>query len=258
MARGSRAVDEYMIEENSPAFVSNIRRLLQVKSAKHYVNGFKKGKPSASRMFRVALPLVDGGNWNSKVFKRRVQETDLLNTAVTFLVDWSGSMGGSKAQHAAKGAALANEAFSKVLHIPLEILAFSSHGPTPVIGEIKGFDARVNSTQIAERFVEFLRHMNGNNDADALAYAYSRILKRKEKRKIIVVLSDGSPADGLGDPAYALKTVVNGIIAEGRVELFGLGIMDRNVERFYPKFQVVDYGDSLEQAMIDLLAKALT
>jgi cobalamin biosynthesis protein CobT len=232
--------------------------MLQVKSAKHYVNGYKSGKMSSSRLYRVGLPPIDGGDWNSKVFKRRTQETNLLDTAVLVLVDWSGSMGGSKAEHAAKGAGLINEAFSKVLHIPLEILSFSCSGPEPTIAVIKSFNRNASSDEIADRFCQFLAHMSGNNDADSLLYAYSRILKRPEKRKIILVMSDGSPADGIGDPSYALKTVTKRIGDERMVELYGVGIMDRNVERFYPKWHVIDYGQSIEEGLITVLGKALT
>jgi len=123
---------------------------------------------ASSRLWRVGLPPIDGGDWNGKVFKKRTSETDLLDTAVLILVDWSGSMSGEKCTTAAKGASLVNEAFGNVLHVPLSIAAFSSHGETPVIGMMKGFNERVSADMMANRFCDFLKHMSGNNDADTL------------------------------------------------------------------------------------------
>jgi cobalamin biosynthesis protein CobT len=248
----------FHIGETSPSFVSNVRRLLQAKSAKHYQHGHKTGKIAPSRLYRVGLPPIDSGDWNCKVFKKRTQETDLMDTCVTVLVDWSGSMHGEKCKHAAKATGLLNEAFAKVLRMPVEILSFSSRGSTPIMAVVKSYSRPATADQIAARFHKFLDHMNGNNDADSVLWAYDRILKRKEKRKLLIVMSDGSPSDGIGDPSYALKQVTSRIEAEGKVELYGIGIMDRNVERYYPKWHVIDYGQGIEQALISVLGKALT
>jgi cobalamin biosynthesis protein CobT len=252
-----QTIEDFHIGDASPSFVSNMRRMLQARSVRHYTMGHKAGKLARSRLYRVGLPPIDSGDWNSKVFKKRTQETDLLDTCASIVCDWSGSMGGSKAEHAAKGASLINAAFSQVLHIPVEILAFSSHGSRPSIAVIKSFDKKASSDQIAERFYKFLAYMAGNNDADSLLYAYSRILPRKEKRKLMIVMSDGAPADGIGDPSYALKQVTQRITQEKRVELYGLGMMDRNVERFYPRWKVVDNGGSIEQALVEVLGEML-
>ena len=167
-------------------------------------------------------------------------------------------MSGTKYEVAAKASGLINDAFGTVLHVPLSIATFSSRGPTPTIGIIKGFNERVNDVEVAERFFDFLGSMSGNNDADVLMWAYHRILERKEKRKIIIVLSDGSPADGIGDPYYALKQVTKEILSAGRVDLYGIGILDRNVEEFYPKHKVINNINELENALVDVMSKALT
>lgn len=258
MSRYGARVSDYHVGKSSPAFVSNMRRLLQVKAAKHYTHGHKSGKLAASRLWRVGLPPIDGGDWNSRVFKVKSSETDLLNTAVLFLVDWSGSMSGTKSQYAAKASALVNDAFGNVLHVPLCIVAFSSNGETPVLGIMKGFNERVSADSMAERFHDFLGHMSGNNDADSLLWAYRHILERPEKRKIIIVASDGSPADGIGDPFHALKTVTQDILKSGIVDLYGLGIMDENVKHFYPKHKIIRRADELENALVDLMGNALT
>jgi cobaltochelatase CobT len=255
--KDARGTSAFHVGNGSPSFVSNMRRLLQVKAAKHYTHGHKQGKIAQSRVWRVGMPPIDGGDWNGRVFKRKTSETDLLDTAVSILVDWSGSMDGAKSYAAAQGAGLINQAFGHVLHVPLRITAFTSAGPTPVLGMMKGWNEVVSSDAMAERFSDFLDHMSGNNDADTLMWAYHDILTRKEKRKVIIVLSDGSPADGIGDPFGALKSVASTILNEKRVDLYGLGIMDNNVAYFYPKHKVIKDVSELEPALVELMGKAL-
>jgi lysylphosphatidylglycerol synthetase-like protein (DUF2156 family) len=57
-----------------------MRRLLQVKSAVNYENGYKSGKVAASRLWRVGLPPIDGGDWNGRVFKRITGHAELTDT----------------------------------------------------------------------------------------------------------------------------------------------------------------------------------
>lgn len=254
--RGS--VSTYHIGNSSPAFVSNMRRLLQVRAAKHYSLGKKRGKIAASRMYRVGLPPIDGGEWNSRVFKTKTSETDLQDTAAFILTDASGSMSGSKYVASAHAAQLINDAFARVLHVPIKIAAFSSFGETPVIGMMKDWNEVVSADKMAERYHKFSGYMSGNNDADVVLWAYRDLLTRKEKRKVLIVCSDGSPADGIGDPVFALKSVVEQITKEGRVDLYGLGIMDTNVKRFYPKHVVIRDSSELESALVDLMGKALS
>lgn len=258
MSRYGTSLASLHIGKSSPAFVSNMRRLLQVKSQRHYVNGHKHGRLASSRLYRVGLPPIDSGEWNSRVFKKRTAAVDILDTAVFLLSDASGSMAGRKYETAARGCGLINDAFGNVLHVPLSIAAFSSFGAIPTIGLVKGFNERVTDDQVAERFYDFMSRMSGNNDADVLLWAWHEILKRKEKRKIIIVLSDGSPADGIGDPFYALQTVTKEILDDGRVDLYGIGIMDDNVRHFYPKHKVVNNISGLEPALVDVMGKALT
>jgi cobalamin biosynthesis protein CobT len=257
MARSYNSSD-YHIGKASPSFVSNMRRLLQVKSAVNYEHGYKSGKIAASRLWRVGMPPIDSGDWNSRVFKRITGHSDFSDTAILLLADASGSMSGTKYQTAAKACALCNDAFGVVLHIPLCIVSFTSSGPLPVMGMMKDFRDRVSADDLADRFAQFAVYMSGNNDADSLLWSYHHILERKEKRKVIIVLSDGSPADGNGDPYYALSRVTESIQNEKLVDLYGLGIMDRNVERFYKKHKVINKIGELEPTLVDLMGKALT
>lgn len=245
------------VSQNAPGFVSELRRLIQVKAEAHYSQGYRSGKLAPSRLWRVGAPPIDEGRWNASVFKRKTETSDVMNTCVSLLVDASGSMGGAKYENAYRAAAILNDTLSRVLHIPVEINTFTSYGDQPVMGLIKKFDKQVAPQELRTRFSDFVNHMSGNNDADSISWVYDRLHHRREKRKILVVFSDGSPADGLGDPHYALRTVVGEIEKAGIVDIYGIGICTTSVQRFYTKHDVIQTADEVQRALIKVLRTAL-
>jgi len=243
---------------NAPGFVSELRRLIQVESQAHYSQGHKSGKLATGRLWRVGAPPIDEGRWNASVFKRKTETSDVLDTCVQLLVDGSGSMNGNKFQQAYAAADMLNDTLTRILKIPTEVLAFSSYGPTPTMGIIKGFETSiVTPNEMYARFADFTNEMHGNNDADAIAWAYQRIRVRKEKRKIVIVFSDGSPADGNGDPYTALKKVVSEIETAGIVDIYGIGIMSDSVTHFYSQNDVIKSAQEIQRALIAVLRKAI-
>ena len=75
-----------------------------------------------------------------------------------------------------------------------------------------------------------------------------------------MVFSDGLPAAANGRDNerenYHLRNVVAGIEADG-VDVMGVGIDSDAVERFYPKYVVVNNLDDLAGGALDLMARAL-
>jgi len=241
-------------EAAEAGFANKARRLLQVRTAARYEHNQKSGRLYRKAIYRVGVPQVNDGEWNSRIFKKRVT-SDVLNTSVLVLVDWSGSMSGTKAAHACDAAVLINEVFSKVLKMPLAVVSHAFYDK-PSYGIIKDFDTPASSDMIRERFSDFTHYMSGNDDHDALLFAYRKISGRKSKRRIIIALSDGAPADGADgcDVFNALKETAKSIEESHRVELYGLGIMDDNVKHFYQRNSVLKNADELEARLLDLLS----
>ena len=238
----------------STSFANRVRRYLQVKSATLYMGGHTKGTIHNRALYRAALPIVGDGDWNRRVFRKKY-EADLLDTSVSLLVDMSGSMNGPKVVHATKSAMLINHVISNVLRVNTEILTFSEDYGT-IVGVIKPFSIRATDEQIYSRFDDFTSRMWGNADADAINFAYDRLLQQQTKRKVLIVLSDGSPADGIGDtdPYYALKYVVQHIEEQKRADIIGIGIMDKNVMQFYKKHVVIQRADELEDGLLKVIS----
>jgi cobalamin biosynthesis protein CobT len=123
------------------------------------------------------------------------------------------------------------------------------------MGIIKAFGSRVSDEDVYARFSDFSRRMWGNADADAILFAYDRLLRQNTKRKVLIVLSDGSPADGVGetDASYALKVTVKQIEEDKQADIIGIGIMDTEVRRFYKQHTVINKAEELEDGLMKVI-----
>lgn len=244
--------------EPSKGFGNKVRRHLQVLSQSRYVGGHKKGKLHRKSAFKIGVPQVGNGEWNSRVFRQKHTQ-DVLDVAVCVLTDFSGSMYGQhKVAHAIDSTMLLNESIGTSLHIPLQILTFTETGGNCFIGVVKDYDERVSDEEVKEGMFKSGAFMSGNPDGDAVMWAYSHLKGRKEKRKILIVLSDGSPASSRpGDDMAFVQKVVKEIEEEGVIEIVGLGIKDRNVEYIYSQNETIQEASELENAVLNLVKKQI-
>jgi cobaltochelatase CobT len=187
---------------------------------------------------------------------RKENAVDPKGTALFILTDASASMGGTKYNVTAAAVALLNDAVSP-LGVPLEIGAFTERGSIGTVHFIiKKFSEKRSSENILSDYAKMRRELSQNADGDSIMWAYRRLIARPEERKILLVLSDGSPAsDNPGD----CWTYTNDVIAEvgKRVECYGIGIMDESVSHLYPEYSVLRHADELEQCLLDVVKKKI-
>ena len=94
-----------------------------------------------------------------------------------------------------------------------------------------------------------------NIDGEALEWAYRRLLYRQEKRKILMVISDGAPVDDSTLSAnstsyldFHLKDIIKVIEKKTNVELLAIGI-GHDVTRYYNKAVTILDVDDLAGVM---------
>jgi len=98
-----------------------------------------------------------------------------------------------------------------------------------------------------------------------LKWAYNKIQKRKEERKILMVISDGAPVDDSTLSTNTtdflennLKQTVKWIEKSSSVELLAIGI-GHDVTRYYNKAikiaDVQDLGDAMINQLTDLFSE---
>lgn len=247
-SKDKRQPRHFDIATGTPAFANRVKRLLQVLTLSRKEPNQRRGKLKMGSLYRVA-------NADSRVFSKTVTSLN-LDVVVSLAVDYSGSMSGHKIAHAVHAAQLVNSAISK-LGIPVEIWGFSDSGDWVDEYRIKEYDERVRDDELVRRMgVAAARGMRNNDDGLSILHAYSRLRVRPEKRKVMVVMSDGSPCSSAchHDDAW-LKKVLGDIKREGRVELYGVGILDRNVERFYDHSTVITKGAEIEEKLLEVMKR---
>ena len=99
-----------------------------------------------------------------------------------------------------------------------------------------------------------------NIDGEAISWAYNRIKKRGEERKIIMVISDGAPVDdstlsvNSGDYLEKhLKKIVKQIENGNEAEILAIGI-GHDVSRYYDKAIKISDVQELGDVMINELS----
>jgi cobalamin biosynthesis protein CobT len=210
---------------------------------------------------------VLGMGTTTDVFMKRTVKPE-LDTAISLLVDASGSMTGTKIALAAQVAYLLSSTL-ETINIPNEVLSFtdgSSRKAYPV-----GYDRYAPLEHfIHKSFSSRLKHcteamnrigcaMRNNTDGESVLWAAARLAIRKEKRRILFVLSDGIPSNGHTEESKLhghLKEMVQMVSKHG-IECIGIGIQTNSVKEFYPHNVVVNNIDDLVTTVYGELVKAI-
>ena len=92
-------------------------------------------------------------------------------------------------------------------------------------------------------------------DGEAVDWACNRLLARSAGRRILIVISDGSPADsatGLANDAFYLDNHLKDVVArreqQGQVEVLGLGV-GLDLSPFYRRCLATDMTQALDNAL---------
>ena len=241
-------------------FAQQVRKLIQIRAKVQRQYGVKKGKLDQSRLSRICF---NAPGFNERVFKNKI-ENKVLDAAITVLVDMSGSMHGDKAFYALASTLLVNEVCS-TLSVPLEIVGFSDnfdrlHDVQPLMFIYKSFsDFRVTEENMKHYFALSSNSMHGNPDGENILWAHDRLVKRKEKKKLLIVMSDGSPAaskSSYGLTAFTDK-VIKEIEASKLVDIYGLGLLSTSVVDFYKAHSVVNDPQEIPNKLLELIERKI-
>lgn len=254
-----------------------IERMMAQKNRVFNVGGQKRGKLNAPGLYRIV------GN-DPRVFKRK-EEHQAKDTAVSLVVDNSGSMSGDKCR-IAMSAAYALAATLERVNISHEVIGFTTDGHGKIGSGYNAYDIEREGQRLgiaysriipmrltlfkefAERLTPPVRQrfadmaynqprMGGNVDGESIAFGMNRLMQRKEQRKVMLVLSDGFPAGG--DPA-AINSHLHRVVAEAKkakIEIIGIGIQSTAVQTFYPKSMVLNRVEDLPKMVMGELKRIL-
>ncbi|MFL0974458.1 VWA domain-containing protein [Vibrio parahaemolyticus] len=187
----------------------------------------------------------------SRLFIQR-QPRIAPNAAVHLLVDISGSMGKPIGEGNRKYFHVANEA-ALALAMALEGIP----GVVPAVSYFPGIHQEVSIALLPKQSV---RHRAACFDqkprgctpmAQAMWFAANSLLAQKQKRKLMIVLTDGDPDDWA-----ATHDIVDRCRRSG-FELLGVGIQTRSVEKFFPQSIVINDVRDLKRELFEVTQQLL-
>ena len=254
---------------------NKLQRQLLAKQNRAWEFDLEEGLLDSSKLTRIIMD-----PYNSLSFMKE-KDLDFKDTVVTLLIDNSGSMRGRPITIAALCADILSRTLERC-SVKVEVLGFTTKnwkggksreawtktdkpknpGRLNDLRHIvyKGADThwRQAKNNIGLMLKEGL--LKENIDGEAISWAYNRIKKRKEERKILMVISDGAPVDdstlsvNSGDYLEKhLKKMVKFIESKSDVEILAIGI-GHDVSRYYDKAIKITDVHELGDVMISQLS----
>ena len=209
-----------------------LQRSIQKELKEHRQGGKQTGLVMGRRLDTHALCRNDG-----KVFYKNNLPNEIPELAVGLLVDESGSMSCGERSTYARAAAIILCDFCDSLDIPVMVYGHSTGWSTVELysyAEFDGFDSddRYRLMDIGAR--------GGNRDGAALRFVAERLSKRPEAVKLLILVSDGQPADD-GYSGTAAEEDLRGIKQEYQRK--GIVFVAAAIGNDKPSIQRI-YGDS--------------
>ena len=279
LARLRKNLDQQLLQlKNFISKLANkLQRKLLAKQNRSWNFDLEEGLLDTSKLPRIIMD-----PFNSLSFKKE-KDIEFKDTLVTILIDNSGSMRGKPISVAAICADILSRTLERCM-VKVEILGFTTK-------HWKGGSSREkwmkNDKPTLPGRLNDLRHiiyksadtpwrqaknnmglmlkeglLKENIDGEALKWAFNKMNRRKEDRKILMVISDGAPVDdstlSTNTSDYLesnLKKTVKWIENKTTIELLAIGI-GHDVTRYYNQAvkitDVQDLGDVMINQLTDL------
>jgi len=254
---------------------NKLQRQLLAKQNRAWEFDIEEGLLDSSKLPRIIMD-----PYNSLSFKKE-KDLDFKDTVVTLLIDNSGSMRGRPITIAALCADILSRTLERC-SVKVEILGFTTKNWKG--GQCREFWNKQDKPKSPGRLND-LRHiiyksadthwrqakknlglmlkeglLKENIDGEAINWAFSRLKKRKEERKILMVISDGAPVDdstlsvNSGDFLEKhLKKIVKFIEEKTEIEVLAIGI-GHDVSRYYNRAIKITDVNELGDVMISQLS----
>ncbi len=254
---------------------NKLQRQLLAKQNRAWEFDLEEGLLDSSKLPRIIMD-----PYNSLSFKKE-KNIDFKDTIVTLLIDNSGSMRGRPITIAAICADILSRTLERCA-VKVEILGFTTKnwkggqsrelwnkntkpknpGRLNDLRHIIYKSADTPWRQVKNNLGLMLKEglLKENIDGEAISWAFNRLKKRKEERKILMVISDGAPVDdstlsvNSGDFLEKhLKKMVKFIEDKTDIEILAIGI-GHDVSRYYDRAIKITDVNELGDVMISQLS----
>ena len=274
------------LDEESPEFDSLVKKLstklerkLMAIQYRSWDFDLDEGILDTSKLTRLVIDPT-----NNLSFKKET-ESNAKNTVVCLLIDNSGSMRGRPIMIAAN----AVEVITKTLErcgVKVEILGFTTkewkggkskqdwikEGRKKKPGRLNDllhiiYKDSAKSWKVCSKNLGLVLKdglLKENIDGEALVWASNRLLSKEEKKKIMIVISDGAPVDDSTLSANNsnileshLSEIVSEIESKKKIDLLAIGI-GHDVSKYYKRAFTIDDVSKLAEIMLERLVEIFT
>ena len=254
---------------------NKLQRQLLAKQNRAWEFDLEEGLLDSSKLPRIIMD-----PYNSLSFKKE-KDLEFKDTIVTLLIDNSGSMRGRPITIAALCADILSRTLERC-SVKVEILGFTTKnwkggqsreywnkkGKSKTPGRLNDlrhiiYKAADTHWRLAKNNLGLMLKegiLKENIDGEAISWAFNRLKKRKEERKILMVISDGAPVDdstlsvNSGDFLEKhLKKMVKFIEDKTEIEILAIGI-GHDVSRYYNRAIKITDVNELGDVMISQLS----
>lgn len=176
---------------------------------------------------RVSIKRFSSGKVTTNLFTRKTISDQKMNMAVILLVDNSGSTNGTPIENERKTAIALCEILSR-FDIPIYCIGFNVKKSVNQTHYVRWRNSRFERERI------LTMESNGCNfDSYSIRYATLLFQQRKEKHKLMIVISDGIPSfyfsekEGIRQNALAVK-----MARQKHIDVLGIGVGVKGTEDF--------------------------
>lgn len=253
---------------------AKLQRSLMARQNRSWSFDEEDGLIDSARLSRVIT------NPDLRSYYKVEKESDFKDTIVTLLLDNSGSMRGRPITVAALTADILARTLERC-DVKVEILGFTTRewkggksrfkwlqqGAVANPGRLNDlrhiiYKAADQPWRLSRRNLGLMLKdgiLKENIDGEAIDWAFNRLKKRREDRKIMIVVSDGAPVDDSTLSANTgnyldlhLRQVITDIESDKSIELFAIGI-GHDVTRYYSKAVTISDAQQLGGVMVEKL-----
>lgn len=183
------------------------------------------------KLMRNSLYKIDGKIWSTKKLPSPT------NLSLGILIDESGSMSGYDRATSARAAAIVLEDFCRGLNIPVCIYGHTSGQTRNNTVDLYNYVSFDNVDGKDKYRLMDISARCGNRDGAALKFVGDKLLKRQEDNKLLIIISDGQPADSgyYGQEAEDDLRNIKKQLNRAGVVLFAaaIGADKENIHRIY-------------------------
>lgn len=261
-------------------------RALLTAAEADYVSGQRSGRLDVRKR---GVQIMQG---KENIFRKKM-DGQSVDTAVSIVVDASGSMSGERMYLASQVCVALAECLEKT-SVDLEVLAFrsdyphgmiddkiiqkyndivqriqSARGQDPRMGmfhrsspvmmfELKAFDDSLREAKVS---LGAMPHLAGGStpDGDAILKAATRLMANKKPKKIMLVLTDGGSGYAAiqGNCTEYTKMAINHCIKNLGINMIGVGMMSDHGRHLYKNWTCVNVLADLDKSIIDNIARMI-